>query len=152
MAKNASNYFDSDEVKFFPALLQKSFQSVITSKESLSAQQVKLVLTFLDLINLYLSSSSLEQRRYLIYYLKDQHVVVRCKLSKILKDDNYLEFRESFNKRYQELRHYMNFIEEAEETKESHKTLMDQKFYKKVSLLHKICFKYFQDSFIQITS
>ena len=154
MAKKGKAFYESNEAKFFHQMFSKCFIEIVNKKDY-TKEEVKLCLRYLDLINLYLSSNKEKSRIYTIYALQDYHILIRSKLSYLYSDHLYSE---TFKKRCDELRHYINhFIEygtddNENEDKKTQEQMKDQRFYKKVALFNKICYKFLKEDYQKITS
>lgn len=77
--------------------------------------------------------------------IQDKHLMtilsLACK-NPLLKD------REAIKKRADELRHYLNVNEQGgQRDDQAAYQLADQKFYKRIALFNKICYKCFRDDF-----
>ncbi len=81
--------------------------------------------------------------------IQDKHLMtilsLACKNPK-------LSDREAIKKRADELRHYLNVSDQGGQGDQRAYQLADQKFYKRIALFNKICFKCFRDDFQKITS
>lgn len=76
--------------------------------------------------------------------IQDKHLITILSLA--CKNES-LQHREAVKKRADELRHYLNISEEGGEDQQKANQLADQKFYKRIALFNKICFKWFRDDF-----
>lgn len=128
IAKRGKGFSHSDEANFFHALYYKCFKTIVL-KDNCEMGEVKVVLGFLDFINLYLSSTKDKSREFIQLAIHDHQTVIRCKFSPIMKNPLY---KDSFKKRWDELRHYLNYefkkensddVQRQEEGKDQHKAI-----------------------------
>ncbi len=141
LAKKAKDFYYTPECKFLQELTDSCFSQALKSH----LDQSDLLCAYLDLLNTLLSSEKNTQtRRYLVYMIQDKHLMtilsLACKNPK-------LSDREAIKKRADELRHYLNVSDQGGQGDQRAYQLADQKFYKRIALFNKICFKCFRDDF-----
>lgn len=145
LAKKAKEYYVGGECLLVHEMVERCFTEPLVNP---SDSQAELLIRFMDLLTTLLSTTSSDERRYLLVYLiQDKQILTKCKLAQTLP-----QYRDALNKRCDELRHYINVQQEDTPDSTVSTTQTDQAFYTRLQSFTKLVYAHSKETYTQLTS